>query len=124
MPSVGENKITGAFATARVGHDFPLPYARSVPTVAPRCDILLTMKRRAFFGLFQVLAIPPPPAAYPQKFGSTNPPQCPLCHTPVPANTPAYLPVIQNASDGTTAALPNLRDMFCTACGNRWVTSA
>jgi hypothetical protein len=81
------------------------------------------MKRRAFFGLFQVLAIPPP-AATPQKFAAANPPQCPLCRTPVPAGTPAYLPVIQNASDGTTAALPNLRDMFCTNCGNRWVTSA
>ncbi len=77
------------------------------------------MKRRAFFSLFQASVV-----TQPQKFGATNPPRCPLCQTPVPANTPAYLPIVQNVSDRTTAALPNLRDMFCANCGNRWVTSA
>lgn len=77
------------------------------------------MKRRAFLSMFQAsVALPTP-----QKFASVNPPRCPFCQTLVPANTPAYLPIVRNM-DGTTAALPNLRDMFCTGCGNRWVTSA
>lgn len=78
------------------------------------------MKRRAFLSLFQASAVIPQP----QKFGSTNPPRCPVCQTAVPAGTPAYLPIVQNVTDGTTASLTNLRDMFCTGCGNRWVTSA
>jgi hypothetical protein len=77
------------------------------------------MKRRAFLSLFQASVV-----ATPQKFAAVNSPRCPLCQTSVPANTPAYLPIVQNVSDRTTAALPNLRDMFCANCGIRWVTSA
>lgn len=72
--------------------------------------------------LFQILAAPGPYGA--QRFGQANPPQCPLCHTQVPLDMPAYQPVIVNSADGTTASLTNVRQCFCAVCGVAFVVSA
>ncbi len=59
-----------------------------------------------------------------QKFGPVNLPRCPVCGTEVPADSPAYLPVVQDPTDNTTLGLGNMRQLFCGNCGVQFVVHA
>lgn len=74
------------------------------------------MKRRTFLA-----ALLPVAASGAQSF-SSNPPQCPICHTPVPAASPELLPVVGDTSGGIST-ITHLRDLFCGNCGARFVAT-
>ncbi len=59
-----------------------------------------------------------------QHFGPANLPRCPVCGTEVPADSPAFLPVVQDPLDNTTRGLGNMRQLFCGNCGVQFVVLA
>ncbi len=74
-------------------------------------------RRRFLLALIPVAAAP---AA--QRFSATNLPQCPTCHTQIPAGTPELVPVVAEL-DGTISTLPGARDLICQNCGARFVAA-